>query len=65
LGLRPSTAYYFWRNLLVVLFTRISALEIVVNLMAMHLHFRPQTEFVSGVMARNIQRLQAGAARGP
>ena len=65
LGLRPSTAYYFWRNLLVVLFTRISALETVVNLMAMYLHFNRQTEFVSGVMAKNIGRLQAGAARGP
>jgi len=62
LGLRPSTAYYFWRNLLVVLFTRVSAIETVVNLMAMYLHFGPQTEFVSGVMARNIQGLQASAA---
>jgi len=65
LGLRPSTAYYFWRNLLAVLFTRVSALETVVNLMAMYLHFSRQTEFVSGVMAKNIGRLQAGAARGP
>jgi radical SAM superfamily enzyme YgiQ (UPF0313 family) len=57
LGLRPSTAYYYWRNLLAVLFTRASALETVVNLMAMYLHFKPQTEFVSGVMAENIKRL--------
>ena len=62
LGLRPSTSYYFWRNLLAVLFTRVSALETVVNLMAMYLHFGPQTEFVSGVMAKNIKRLQASAA---
>jgi radical SAM superfamily enzyme YgiQ (UPF0313 family) len=64
LGLRPSTAYYYWRNLLAVLFTRVSALETVVNLMAMYLHFNRQTEFVSGVTAKNIQRLQAGAAGG-
>jgi radical SAM superfamily enzyme YgiQ (UPF0313 family) len=63
LGLRPSTAYRFWRNLLTLLFTRFSALESVVNLMAMYLHFGRQTEFVSGVMAANIRRLQAGAPR--
>ena len=54
--------YYFWRNLLVVLLTRVSAVETIVNLMAMYLHFGPQTKFVSGVMARNIELLQAGAA---
>jgi hypothetical protein len=65
LGLRPSTAYYFWRNLLAVLFTQVSALETVVNLMAMYLHFGPQAEFVSGVMAKNIERLQASAGVDP
>ena len=63
LGLRPPTSYYFWRNLLAVLFTRVSALETVVNLMAMYLHFRPQTEFVSGVMAKDIRLRQASPAR--
>lgn len=62
LGLRPSTSYYFSRNLLTVLFTRVSALETVVNLMAMYIHFGPQTKFVSGVMAKNIKLLQASAA---
>jgi len=61
LGLRRSTAYYYWRNLVAVLFTRASALEAVVNLMAMYLHFNRQTEFVSGVMATNIKMLQASA----
>jgi radical SAM superfamily enzyme YgiQ (UPF0313 family) len=65
LGLRPSTAYYYWRNLLTVLFTRLSALETVVNLMAMYLHFHRQTQFVAGVMAQNIKMLQAGAAGTP
>jgi radical SAM superfamily enzyme YgiQ (UPF0313 family) len=59
LGLRPSTSYYYWRNFLAVLFTRISSLETVVNLMAMHLHFARQTAFVSGVMAENIRVLKA------
>ncbi len=58
LGLRPSTSYYFWRNLIVVLFTRVSALETVVNLMVMYLHFGPQTEFVSREMGARIKLLQ-------
>jgi radical SAM superfamily enzyme YgiQ (UPF0313 family) len=62
LGLRPSTSYYYWRNFLAVLFTRVSALETVVNLMAMYLHFTRQAAFVSGVMAENIEVLQAGVA---
>ncbi len=62
LGLRRSTAYFYWRNLLAVLLTRASALETVVNLMSMYLHFSRQTEFVSGVTAKNIQTLQASAA---
>jgi len=62
LGLRPPTSYYFWRNLLAVLFTRVSALETVVNLMAMYLHFGPQTEFVSGVMAKKIRLLASDSA---
>jgi hypothetical protein len=62
LGLSPSTAYYYWRNLLTVLFTRVSALETVVNLMAMYLHFSRQTEFVSEVMTTNIKMLQASVA---
>jgi radical SAM superfamily enzyme YgiQ (UPF0313 family) len=65
LGLRPSTSYYYWRNFLAVLFTRVSALETVVNLMAMYLHFSRQTKFVSGVMAENIKALQAGVVSDP
>jgi hypothetical protein len=59
LGFRPSTSYYYWRNFLAVLFTRVSSLETVVNLMAMYLHFTRQTKFVSSVMAKNIRALQA------
>ena len=43
------------------MFTRVSAVETVVNLMAMYLHFGPQVEFVSGVMAKNIERLETSA----
>ena len=53
-GLRPSTSCYYWRNFLAVLFTRESALETVVNLMAMYPHFTRQTKFVSGIMAKYI-----------
>ena len=31
LGLRPSSSYYYWRNFLAVLFTRVSSLETVVK----------------------------------
>ncbi len=63
LGLRPSTSYYYWRNLLAILFTRASALETVVNLMAMYLHFGRQARFVSALMAKTIVGLQTSAAR--
>ena len=59
LDLRPSTSYLLLEKLSAVLFTRVSPLETVVNLMAMYLHFTPQTKFVSSVMARNIKALQA------
>lgn len=57
LGLRPATAFYFWRNLLTILFTRISAVETAVNLMAMYLHFGGQTELVGADMERQIETL--------
>ncbi len=46
LGFRPSTAWLYWRNLFRVLFTRISAVETLVNLMAMYIHFRKQSRFI-------------------
>lgn len=55
LGLAPSTAYYFWRNLLVVLRVRPSALETVASLMAMYLHFGGQTRFVTRSLTRAIE----------
>jgi radical SAM superfamily enzyme YgiQ (UPF0313 family) len=62
LGLRPSTSYYYWRNILVILLTNTSSIETVVNLMAMYLHFRPQTNFISGLMKENLEDLKVTAA---
>jgi hypothetical protein len=62
LGLRPSTSYYYWRTFLAVLFTRVSSVETVVNLMAMYLHFSRQTKFVSAVTLENIKALQNSVA---
>jgi radical SAM superfamily enzyme YgiQ (UPF0313 family) len=62
LGLRPSTSYYYWRNILEILLTNTSSIETVVNLMAMYLHFRPQTRFISGLMMENLEALKVTAA---
>jgi radical SAM superfamily enzyme YgiQ (UPF0313 family) len=50
LGLRPSTCYYFWRNILVILLVRPSSAEEVANLMAMYIHFRKQTRHTIELM---------------
>jgi hypothetical protein len=57
LGFWPSTAYYFWRNILVILLVRPSALEEVVNLMAMYIHFRKQSEYIIELMTRSPQNV--------
>jgi len=44
LGCRRATAFYFWRNILILLFRRPASLEETVNLMALYLHFRKQTD---------------------
>ena len=59
LGLAPSTAYYFWRNTLAILLTRPSSVETVVNLMAMYLHFGPQSRFLCGLFEQKIRKLEA------
>jgi radical SAM superfamily enzyme YgiQ (UPF0313 family) len=61
LGVRPPTAHLFWRNIGILLFTRISALETAVNVMAMYLHFGPQTEFISGLASDSLRKLGAEA----
>ncbi|MHC4943387.1 MAG: B12-binding domain-containing radical SAM protein [Planctomycetota bacterium] len=44
LGFKPSTAYLFWRNIVLLLFRRPSSLEETTNLMALYIHFRQQTD---------------------
>jgi hypothetical protein len=55
LGLVPPVAVYFWRNILLVLATRPSCLEPMVNLMGMYIHFRRQSSHI----ARAVQRVVA------
>jgi radical SAM superfamily enzyme YgiQ (UPF0313 family) len=43
LGFRPSTAYYFWRNIFLLLLVHPSSVEEMANLMAMYIHFRKHT----------------------
>ncbi|MBS3764399.1 MAG: DUF4070 domain-containing protein, partial [Planctomycetes bacterium] len=57
LGLRPSTCYYFWRNLFAVLLTHPAAAETVVNLMAMYLHFGPHAKFITRLTEEKIREL--------
>lgn len=57
LGLKPSTAYYYWRNLGIILLTRPSSLEALVNLMAMYLHFSKQCAFTVDVMDARLREL--------
>lgn len=59
LGFRPSTGYYFWRNLLTVLVVRAAALETLASLMAMYLHFGPQARFVSRLVTQAIETPRA------
>lgn len=54
LGVRPSTSYYYWRNLLGILLTRASSLVTVVNLMAMYIHFGRQTRFIADLATRGV-----------
>jgi radical SAM superfamily enzyme YgiQ (UPF0313 family) len=55
LGLRPSTCYYFWRNILFILLVRPSSAEEVANLMAMYIHFRKQTKHTIELMTHALR----------
>ncbi|MBS3763881.1 MAG: B12-binding domain-containing radical SAM protein [Planctomycetes bacterium] len=63
LGLRPSTCYYFWRNLFAVLLTNPAAAETVVNLMAMYLHFGSQAKFLIRRTEEKIRKLRSGGVQ--
>ncbi len=53
LGLKPPTSYYFWRNIFIILLTNPAALVEECNLMAMFIHFRKQTEFITKLLTAN------------
>jgi radical SAM superfamily enzyme YgiQ (UPF0313 family) len=59
LGLPISTAYYYWRNIFIVAFTRASSLEILINLMAVYLHLGPHSKFVSRLMREKLRDLRS------
>ena len=59
LGLRPRTFYYFWRNILITLAVRPSSVEETVNLMAMYLHFRKQTDHILDLTTRRLDSAKA------
>lgn len=50
IGIFSKRAGYFWRNTLLLLLTKISSLETAINLMAMHLHFKIQTQHIAQLM---------------
>ena len=56
LGFGRGTAWYFWRNLLLILGTRPKNFEATVHLMALFLHFRKHTLFVLDGLERKIAR---------
>ncbi len=60
IGIRPSTFYYFWRNIFIIMLTRPSSIEEVVNLMAMYIHFRKQTDYIVKLMNGNLREIADG-----
>lgn len=58
IALNPKRAYYFWRNTLILLFSKPSVVETAVNLMAMHLHFKKQVLFITQGMQKKNTALQ-------
>ncbi|HCL55631.1 MAG TPA: B12-binding domain-containing radical SAM protein [Spirochaetia bacterium] len=58
MGLFSKRALYFWRNIFLFLFTKPSSLETAVNLMAMHLHFKEQSKYITKTITQEIQNLE-------
>jgi radical SAM superfamily enzyme YgiQ (UPF0313 family) len=65
LGFARDTAWYFWRNVLVVLAKRPANFEAVMQLMALFLHFRKHTRFVLDRLGRARAGLTAGTDASP
>lgn len=62
-GTNLHTIYYFWRNICIILFYRPSLLEDVFNLMAMYLHFKKQTKYITDLMTYNLKKAQGTSRR--
>ena len=70
MGLHPECAWYYWRNLIFLLWFRAGSLEAAVSLMAMFLHYRTQARHVRATLRARIASLQlppgsAGRAADP
>ena len=62
LGANPQTIYYFWRNIIIIMFIHPSSVEEVINLMAMYIHLHKQTEYsirsVTGNLRNEVNKVQ-------
>ena len=61
LGFARATAWYFWRNVLLVLATRPANFEATIHLMALFIHFDRHTRFVLDGLERKLSPLEAQA----
>ena len=50
-----NTFYYYWRNFFNIIFTNFKAIESVVNLAAMFLHFSKQRDFIVNLLSERIK----------
>ena len=57
IGLYPSTFYYYWRNLILILITNFSSFSAVVNNMAMFLHFRKQKNNLVDKISKELKKI--------
>jgi len=64
LGFARSTAWYFWRNVLLVLAPRPPNFEAAAHLMALFIHFDRQTRFVLDGLARKLTAQGEPAGHG-
>jgi hypothetical protein len=61
LGFQHSTAWYFWRNVLLVLARHPANFEATIHLMALFIHFDRHTRFVLDGLERKLSPLEAQA----
>ncbi|MHB9032448.1 MAG: B12-binding domain-containing radical SAM protein [Anaerolineae bacterium] len=57
-GIKPATAFYYWRALFIVLLRNPKALEAAANLAAMYTHFSKQSDYVINLLEERISELQ-------